>query len=341
MSVVTSTFSEALADARNGAGKISLLLGNGFSQAFSGDFAYRRLRDVAQMDDNLTVTQDALFEHAASDDFETVIHHLEQSARLIQLYDPADTRLAAALLDDAQVVKDGLVETLTRIHPESARTVGDAKYVAVRQFLSSFANIFTVNYDLLLYWAINQDQPQPLVVKADGFRRPEGLLTWRYPDYDDDQAVFFLHGAMHLYTSDNEVRKLSAAEGSNIVQQLRANLSDGRYPLVVTEGSRQNKEARIGQNSYLAYCYRRLTRLNGALFIHGVALSDNDQHILDAIADPAGTISALYVGLYGPPSASRNRVQLTAEQLAEACSARAEHAPSLTFYDAETAAAWG
>ncbi|ORB72838.1 hypothetical protein BST46_31210, partial [Mycobacterium timonense] len=82
--VVISTFSEALADAKNGAGKISLLLGNGFSQAFSGDFAYRRLRDVAQMDDKLTVTQDALFEHAASDDFETVIHHLEQSARLIQ-----------------------------------------------------------------------------------------------------------------------------------------------------------------------------------------------------------------------------------------------------------------
>lgn len=340
MSVVIMTFADAFEDAKASSGELSLLLGNGFSQAYSRDFGYARLRDRAEMDGKLTVPQTRLFEHADSDDFETVINHLEQSARLIRLYDPQDTRLAASLEADAQAVKNGLVETLTRIHPSSARSVPQSKYVAVRRFLAHFASIFTVNYDLLLYWSVNQDELQPEVVKSDGFRRPEGELVWVHPDHDDDQKVFFLHGAMHLYTAGDDLRKIVTTSGSNIVDQLRANLNDGRYPLVVTEGSRQNKEARISQSPYLTYCHRRLARLSGALFVHGVALSDNDQHILDAIADQPGRITALYVGLFGPPSAARNKVQLAAEQVAEACKKRFGDAPKLTFYDSATANLW-
>lgn len=340
MSAAIIPFTDAIADAKDSNRDLSLLLGNGFSQAYSPDFGYARLRDRAEMDDKLTVQQAKLFEHADSDDFETVINHLEQSARLIRLYDPDDAQLTASLEADAHAVKNGLVETLTQIHPTSARSIQQPKYVAVRHFLSHFTNIFTVNYDLLLYWSVNQDELQPEVVKSDGFRRPEGELVWVHPDRDDDQRVFFLHGAMHLYTADDDLRKIVTASGSNIVDQLRANLSEGRYPLVVTEGSRQNKEARIGQSPYLTYCHRRLARLNGALFVHGVALSDNDQHILDAIADQPGRITALYVGLFGPPSAARNRVQLAAEEMVEACKARFGDAPSLTFYDSATANLW-
>jgi Domain of unknown function (DUF4917) len=59
---------------------------------------------------------------------------------------------------------------------------------------------------------------------------------------------------------------------------------------VVTEGSRQDKEARIARSAYLTYRHQRLARLNGALFIHGMAMSDNDQHILDAIADKSSRL---------------------------------------------------
>lgn len=339
MTAAIVTFADALAAAKGTSARVSILLGNGFSQALHPEFGYGRLRDVAQMDQNLTVTQDKLFEHAASDDFETVIQHLEQSARLIQLYNPTDTKLSDALLADAHVVKKGLVEALASVHPASARSVDDRRYVAVRSFLSSFTNIFTLNYDLLLYWAINQDELHPQVAKADGFRRPDGVLTWRYPGSEQDQTVFFLHGAVHLYTDDHEVRKLSGSVGT-IVQQLRSNLSEGRYPLVVTEGSRANKQTRIAQNPYLAYCHRRLGRLGGALFIHGVALSDNDQHISDAISEEPGHIEALYVGLHGPRSAARNKVQLAAEELAETCAAKSGRTTSLTFYHSESASVW-
>lgn len=57
MTVEISSFVEALEHARTSAGELSLLLGNGFSQSFSGDFGYAQLRDRATMDDRLTVTQ--------------------------------------------------------------------------------------------------------------------------------------------------------------------------------------------------------------------------------------------------------------------------------------------
>ena len=89
------SFESALSYAKKRKCPLSILLGNGFSRGFSEEFRYARLRDVATMD-GLSVGKDGLFDHAASDDFETVIHNLEHSARLIELYEPRNTRLRNA-----------------------------------------------------------------------------------------------------------------------------------------------------------------------------------------------------------------------------------------------------
>jgi hypothetical protein len=185
------SFKSALADATKHKYPLSIVLGNGFSRAFSDEFGYGTLRDVAKMPD-LTVTKDQLFDHAGSDDFETVIRHLQESARLIELYEPENTGLCRALRDDAEVVKRGLVDALIAIHPASAWKIEDEKYRAARQFLSPFGRIFTLNYDLLLYWTVLQRKlSPPNVVVKDGFgRRGPGSLTWSQPSRADEQEVF-------------------------------------------------------------------------------------------------------------------------------------------------------
>lgn len=334
-------FRSALADAKRHDYPLSVLLGNGFSRAFSDDFAYRRLRDVAEMT-QLTVAKDKLFDHAASDDFETVIQHLQQSARLIQLYEPKNTSLRRSLLDDAKVVKRGLVDALTAIHPPSAWQIDDEKYRSARQFLSNFARIFTLNYDLLLYWTVLQHKlSPPAVVVRDGFRRPGGgPLTWSNPVRSDEQEIFYLHGAMHYYVEDQRLRKLELSK-QNIIEQLESNLLEGRYPLVVTEGSRDDKEARIARSGYLTYCHRRLARLSGALFIHGMAMSDNDRHILNPIANKSSRIEALYVGLHGGPSTSNDGIRATVRELARKRAKNDGRELSFKFYQSETASVWG
>lgn len=334
------SYAEAIAAARQRQSPLSILLGNGFSRAFDEAFAYSQLRDVAPMTE-LSVGKDELFGHAASDDFETVIHNLEHSANLVKLYDPSNTTLCTKLSADAVHVKRGLVDALTKNHPHSAPTIPVAKYKSAREFLSHFGRIFTLNYDLLLYWTVLQQLSlsSPAAVRNDGFSRPgPGLpLTWSLPETSDDQKIFYLHGAMHLYLDDGELRKLGYS-GGPIVDQLKANLAAGKYPLVVTEGSSINKQARIARSAYLTYCHTQLSRSPGSLFIHGMAMSENDQHILDSIAK--GAFDALYVGLHGDPSLNCGMIRARAEDLVRTRN-QAGRPTELQFYGAETAGVWG
>ncbi|EUA36317.1 hypothetical protein I549_4317 [Mycobacterium avium subsp. avium 2285 (R)] len=171
-------FDQALAVAEHvyNAPTPALLLGNGFSRAFDNKFGYETLRKEAALGSlSNGVTKDDLFDHAGTNDFETVIHTLERAAQLQKIYDPFGT-LSAKLRADAEVVKRGLVDTLTAIHPPSAAEVESAKYAGARRFLRCFSAIFTLNYDMLLYWAVNQ--PSSLSTLApprdDGFRLRDG-----------------------------------------------------------------------------------------------------------------------------------------------------------------------
>ena len=109
----------------------------------------------------------------------------------------------------------------------------------------------------------------------------------------------------------------------------------------MTEGSAENKESRIARSAYLTYCHTRLSRSRGALFIHGMAMSDNDQHILNAIADGPGAIDALYVGLHGDPSTACDIIRAKAKGLARTRAKRTGRTVRLEFYRSETASVWG
>lgn len=331
---------EALKQTEGRSRRPSVLLGNGFSRAFSSDFSYTRLRDKAEMPD-LTIDKNALFKQAKSDDFETVIDHLRQSAKLVELYDPDQDELAKAMRADAKVVQRGLIDALTAIHPGSAWDVGDAKYMAARTFLSNFGRIFTLNYDLLLYWAVVQRDLRPRPVQRDGFGRLGGrVLTWSRPTLAAGQEIMYLHGAVHYYVDDHKVRKLEVANG-NLLSQLRSNLGRGHYPLVVTEGSREDKEARIARSAYLTYCHDRLRSAQGDLYIHGAALSANDEHVLEAITARESKIEYVYVSLHGKGSAARDAVQLRATNLARERKDNGGEKLTVRFYDAASAKVWG
>lgn len=170
----------------------ALLIGNGFSQAFSEKFGYKALREKAPLT-SLTpgVTKDDLFDHAGTNDFETVIRTLEHAAELHDLYDKNGT-LRTRLREDAELVKKGLVDALVAIHPSSAAEIKPTKYAPARSFLSNFSVVFTLNYDLLLYWAINQQASLSTTTpRDDGFRLRNNVLTWIDPGLAA-QEVFFL-----------------------------------------------------------------------------------------------------------------------------------------------------
>lgn len=332
-------FSDALTESgARGRGR-SVLLGNGFSVAYSPAFGYSRLRDVAVMP-GLSVPKDELFDHAGSSDFETVIDNLRHSADLVRLYGSGSKKFAKRMKADATLVKRGLVDAITHVHPHSAWTIPDSKYISARKFLSGFDGIFTLSYDLLLYWTLQQVHLSPVVARRDGFGPDGGTLKWTTAGARGQQ-VFYLHGAVHLHVLDRRVRKLTLSAGSNLLDQLQKNLALGRYPLVVTEGSRRDKESRIGRSRYLTNCLQQLRAVRGDLFVHGMAFSPNDGHILDAISDGASRIRSLYVGVFGGPSEARDEVELRAKALTRARRRNGGRKLTVHFYQSESAAPWG
>lgn len=330
------SFDDALAESSPDGGR-TVLLGNGFSMAFSRNFAYSRLRDVAEMP-GLSVDKDDLFDEAKSDDFETVIEHLRRAARLVELYQPSNDDLIDAFTDDADEVKRGLVNALVAVHPSSAWQIDVERYRSTREFLSNFRRIFTLNYDLLLYWTVVQ-QTAPTVVQRDGFGRDDGILTWSTPALPSLQQVFYLHGAVHYFIQAKRVRKLEVGNG-NLLDQLESNLRDGKYPLVVTEGSKEDKVARIARSAYLTYCHDRFRTLSGTLFIHGMAMSENDGHVLDSLAEPDSEVETIYVGLHGRNTARRRAVKERAEAIADERRENGGDPLRVRFYQAGSVGLW-
>lgn len=337
------TFAGALADADERTATKSVLLGNGFSIDFDpAIFLYESLAKEAKLP-GLSVGKKRLFESLSSENFEIVIDKLKAAAALERLYSGSEKR-ARRMETDARIVRNGLADVLAARHPPKAQHLKPDQITHARVFLSNFGNIFTLNYDLLLYWVIMADEYGPSVVQKDGFEWPtfkdHSRIVWKtYPTRK--QRIFFLHGALHLFVEDRRVRKLSYSDGGPLIDLLRERLDAGDYPLVVTEGNRREKEERIDRSRYLRTGLRRFGEIKGALFIHGMSMSDNDDHIIERIESENSGVTALYVGVHG--SLKSHRVRLLMKRAKEIVARRDDgqgRRLRLRFYDAASAHVW-
>lgn len=161
------TFGEALTRSAEIHNKRHAFLGNGFSIACRPDcFTYGRLLDEADFSE-LSVDGPALFAAEDTTDFEEIINSLRAAARMVSFYESSDPELAARLLEDAERIKAALANTLARNHPDNVGEIELEEYVHARRFLLNFGHIFTVNYDLLLYWTLMQEM-EPEIKSDDG-----------------------------------------------------------------------------------------------------------------------------------------------------------------------------
>lgn len=334
-----------------------LLLGNGFSIAcFPNIFTYGSLFDQANFDTNPRLKK--LFEALEVNDFEHVIRVVEGASRVMQCYISNGPQIAGTMVSDAKELKDILIQTLVRHHPNNPGVVSDEKFGHCRRFLSYFVGpdndkgrIYTLNYDLLLYWAVMHSEPdgcaQFELAKNDGFGRDEDTeedyVDWMGEGSARDQRIHYLHGALHLFDAGHELSKYTWINtGVTIIEQVRDAMNLGKFPLFVSEGESNKKLARIKHSAYLYHSYKSFSTNLGfkrnALFVFGHSLDDNDMHILKKISK--GKISRMYVSLHGEFDSSNNKIiRSKANSLASGRSA--SNPLEIVFYDAKSAYVWG
>lgn len=320
------TYSEALERLEEGE-RPSIVLGNGFSRAWRSDiFDYANLLEAANFgarDENIR----SLFQRLETYDFEAVMKCLVSARTVLESYGDQEDLIEQIRVDE-QGLKDALIAAIADTHPARPWDVTDEQYQAVQSFLCRFSNVFTLNYDLLLYWARNVELGLQYRTD-DGFRRES-----KWVSYGTRQDVHFLHGGLHIFDSSGGVKKHTFNAGGGIVDQVRENLNEGKFPLFVSEPTSARKLARIEHNPYLNFCYRALTKLCGTVIVLGHSIDENDKHIFDALKRSGAT--QFFVSLFGDEESPENN-----RSRANAMAFLSGGGRVVDFFDAATAPVWG
>lgn len=339
------TFQQALEEAPS-SGKKHLLLGNGFSISCRPDiFRYGKLFEQADFV-NLSPKAKEAFVRLGTMDFEQVIRSLRDGAALADLYG-AEKDVTSQMSSDADALKEVLVKTIAASHPERPSDISDAEYDACKGFLNNFDDVYTFNYDLLVYWAKMHTEGQLMSTSDDGFRTSQNdfesgiesdYVVWE-SSQSHDQNLYYLHGALHIFDSGTEIRKYTwNRTGVSLIDQVRAALEQDYFPLFVAEGTSDEKLERIRHSDYLAKAYRSFENIQGTVFIYGHSLAENDEHYLRLLEN--GKVANLFIGLFGDPESTSNQKIVSR---AEAMKLRrtAKRPLQIDFFQSETAKVWG
>ena len=321
-----------------------LLLGNGFSIACRSDFfRYETLFDRAQFLKMKRARK--AFDLLSTTNFEAVIRALRNFRLLAGLYAPDDSKAQNRAAVDADALREVLVSAVADSHPDRPHDITPNEYLNCRKFLRGYNSINTLNYDLLLYWALMQDELQDKEIPCDdGFRKPGDDPTADYVSWDPDnsksQTVRYLHGALHLYDTGSEMKKFTWIDTQiPLIEQIRAALQQGSYPVFVSEGTSNEKVERIRHNDYLCKMYRAFTELQGSLIVFGHSLDSSDDHIFTDRIGRHGKTSRLYVSLLGDPSSKANKEII--RRAAALSQMRNTRKPlDVKFYDAASVSVW-
>lgn len=261
----------------------------------------------------------------------------------------------------AEALKQLLVLTLAGNHPAAPIEIDRDKFSACRKFLANFIGknisapgyVFTLNYDLLLYWTLmheedNFSNEKTDLNRGDGFGNDENdpdadYVVWQGETAAHSANVYYLHGALHLFDAGSELQKYTwSRSGVGLVEQAQAAIEQNKFPLFVSEGDSDHKKRKIRHNAYLYQGYKVFTsnaeQPKHGFFIYGHSLADNDNHLLYRLA--RGKFRKLYVSIYGDPQSAVNQsVVRKAEYLVDL---REQRYPlDVAFFDAESAAVWG
>jgi hypothetical protein len=327
-----------------------LLLGNGFSIACRPNiFVYGKLFEQADFT-ALSKSAKEAFGALGTTDFERVIKTLRDTATIADVY-----KLTRGSVDqihqDAERLKELLVQTIAKSHPGSPSEIEDKEYAHCQTFLANFSTIYTLNYDLLLYWTQMHHESSDEIKSDDGFRTSEDdiesgfesqYVVWE-ADQSYNQNTWFLHGALHIFDSGTEIQKYTwSRTGIRLIDQTRDALSKNLFPLFVAEGESHEKIERIRHSDYLAKASRSfhtsLHQSRNCLFIYGHSLAANDEHFLKTIEETK--FPHLLIGLHGNPNSDGNKAIVRRAELMQVN--RPERWPlQITYFDSGSAEVWG
>lgn len=272
-----------------------LVLGNGASVAAAKGFKYQSLLEVAKENGWLSQNVSKVFDHLRTDDFELVLNLLWHTFRINQALEVTENRSTITYHE----IKEALIRSVQRAHASYEKI----NLSPMWEFMYRFRTVVSLNYDLLVYWAMLAGNDSLGRCFKDCFLKGEFLYDewedFRAPitECDHSTLVFYPHGNLCLATDGSNSDMKIIAHGDNLLETvLDTWRSNEAIPLFVSEGtSRQKKEA-IGRSRYLNTIYNYvLPTLKGNVLIYGWSMSENDEHLIRRLIKPKTQAVAISV----------------------------------------------
>jgi hypothetical protein len=261
-----------------------------------------------------------LFGVIKTKNFEQIMRQLDSFIDIAKAFD-AETKLVKKLKKAHKALQKSLIDAISELHPEHVFEIKRKKSQACFNFLSQYlnknGNIFSTNYDLLLYWVLMRNNP---AVSTDGFGKvllnPEGIKRGEEQEWSDElywgnnkakQNTFYVHGALPFFDTNIEIQKEQYDTDHYLLENIQDRMSRHEYPIFVTAGDGDDKLAHIMHNKYLTFCYDNLCSINGSLVAFGFNFGEYDEHIIDALnkatkfnPQTGGKLLSIYIGVYSP-----------------------------------------
>ncbi len=254
--------------------ELNFLLGNGFSISLDERFKSTSiLSSLIQRDQKLN----DFFNKFETTNIEKIMESIEITKDVLFILGESKYFDHVKYIDK---IKDVFINTISSIHPKALND--DEKIRRIRSVFREIDNIFTTNYDLLLYWIVMELRRKDNKEFNDGFDRETGPLLWQKKS---EQNLFYLRGALHMHSLESGEILKNAYDPpfDTLIKILKKNLNAGQWPMIVLEGTSKQKITAIERSRYLNNALSKLKDISGAIFVHGFSFNDNDTHIYDAI----------------------------------------------------------
>jgi hypothetical protein len=256
----------------------TLIVGNGLSINIWRDFAYPRLFARAHLNSSAA----RLFSDFKTENFETVLEALWH----------ADTTLKALRQDNTDVaalyehVQSALFQAVHDVHVPW-KLIDQATLTKIADALKKHRLVFTLNYDLLTYWAAMASGPMSMI--RDLFWSHHNTFDINNATLDEHggTGLLYLHGGLHLWQDSQSglTGKWTSRAGGALLKNLEANFASipSRQPVLVSEGTSARKMARIRRSDYLAHALQMLSDNTSDTVIFGANFGDEDAHVFRAV----------------------------------------------------------
>jgi hypothetical protein len=263
----------------------TLLLGNGASMAIDPCFSYRSLREAAYEKGLITPNIQKVFDYLQTQDFEFVMSMIWHAYHVNVALGVTDDATQQAYLD----VKAALVGAVRDRHAGIATARDHLGPIAA--FMKRFDTVLSLNYDLIVYWAMLHGNAEYGNWFKDCFNAGTFDRDWRRmrEPYRADGAtlVFYPHGNLAL-TTEIGGGEFKVVRGGRFEELLELVLSEwetgGRFPLFVSEGETRQKELAILRSPYLSTVYHDvIPSLGTSCVVYGWSASDSDTHMLKRV----------------------------------------------------------